>query len=434
VAYASLISGITFDYQVSEKTNMQLLLGYNQTDESFAGDSIDVETLEEYPSGSAVFKTLQLNALYRLSHKFTNRVQLFTGASAQIIGFDLFNQELHNGGTTSIVNVDQRDQTVLYQAFAQFKIRISNRLSVLPGMHAQWLAYNGSQAYEPRLSASYLVNEKSRLSLGYGLHAQSQPVYTYFVQTPTPTGATLTNKDLGFTKSNHIVLGYDYNITPSMRIKAETYYQWLHDVPVTSYSSSFSQLNVGADFAPSNQDFLVNNGTGDNIGIELTLERFFNRGWYFLITGSLFESKYVGSDGVERNTAFNTQHALNTLVGQEFAIGKKKNQYLAYNFRMSWVGGRFFTPIDLAASNSAGTAVYDTENAFSQKQADYFRIDVRLAWRLEQKKSTMEFAIDLQNVTNYQNVFMQSYDPLSKTITTEYQQGFFPVPTFRVTF
>jgi hypothetical protein len=78
--------------------------------------------------------------------------------------------------------------------------------------------------------------------------------------------------------------------------------------------------------------------------------------------------------------------------------------------------------------------VYDTENAFSQKQADYFRIDVRLAWRLEQKKSTMEFAIDLQNVTNYQNVFMQSYDPLSKTITTEYQQGFFPVPTFRVTF
>jgi outer membrane receptor protein involved in Fe transport len=236
------------------------------------------------------------------------------------------------------------------------------------------------------------------------------------------------------TQSNHIVLGYDYNITPNLRIKAETYYQWLNDVPVTSYVSSFSQLNQGANFGPSNQDFLVNNGTGDNYGIELTAERFFNRGWYFLATGSLFQSKYVGSDGVERNTAFNTQHALNVLAGHEIPIGKKKNQYLAYNLRVSWVGGRYLTPIDLEASKQAGQAVFDEANAFSEKQDPYFRTDIRIAYRWEMKSSTMEFAVDLQNITNHKNVFAQQYDPVSQTITTEYQQGFFPVPTFRVTF
>jgi hypothetical protein len=33
-------------------------------------------------------------------------------------------------------------------------------------------------------------------------------------------------------------------------------------------------LNIGAAFAPSNEGNLVNNGTGKNYGIELTLERY----------------------------------------------------------------------------------------------------------------------------------------------------------------
>ena len=58
-----------------------------------------------------------------------------------------------------------------------------------------------ASAIEPRLSLSYLLNENSRLSLGYGLHAQTQPIYTYFVQTPTANGVLQTNQDLGMTKS-----------------------------------------------------------------------------------------------------------------------------------------------------------------------------------------------------------------------------------------
>jgi hypothetical protein len=434
VAYESFISGVTLGYQISPKTKAELLFGYNRTYERFDGDSIDVETLEEYPNGQARFSTDQYNALLRVRHKFNSRVHLYTGGSAQFIGFDLFSKQMYDGGAIEKVRVDQDDETTLYQAFAQLKWRLTSRFTILPGVHYQYLVLNGSSAIEPRLSMSYLVNEKSRLSLGYGLHAQTQPIYTYFVQTPTATGVEQTNIDLGMTLSNHIVLGYDYNITPNTRIKAETYYQWLHDVPVTSYPSSFSQLNQGADFGPSNQDFLVNNGTGENYGVELTAERFFSKGWYFLVTGSLFQSKYVGSDNVERNTAFNTEHALNVLAGQEIPIGKKKNQFLAYNIRASWVGGRYLTPIDLEASKLARQAVYDEENAFSEKQDPYFRIDIRLAYRWEMKSSTMEFAIDLQNVTNHKNVFTQSYDPISESVVTEYQQGFFPVPTFRVTF
>jgi len=147
----------------------------------------------------------------------------------------------------------------------------------------------------------------------------------------------------------------------------------------------------------------------------------------------LFESKYKGSDGIERNTAFNTGYAANLLAGKEFALGKKGNVLYA-NFKASRIGGRYFTPLNLSASKDAGRAIFDYSKPFSEKQSDYFRIDLKIGWRRDFKRSSMEFAVDLQNVTNHQNIFSQGYNKYTNTISTEYQTGFFPVPMFRYTF
>jgi hypothetical protein len=45
----------------------------------------------------------------------------------------------------------------------------------------------------------------------------------------------------------------------------------------------------------------------------------------------------------------------------------------------------------------------------------------------------MELTLDIQNVTDNQNVFLQRYNPRTNTIATEFQQGFFVIPTFRWT-
>jgi hypothetical protein len=136
---------------------------------------------------------------------------------------------------------------------------------------------------------------------------------------------------------------------------------------------------------------------------------------------------------VERNTAFNTGHVLNVLAGKEFKVGKK-GSVLAVNVKATTIGGRYLTPLNLAASQLSGSAVYRTELAFSEKQSDYFRTDFKIAYRKEFRKSTMEFSVDLQNVTNNKNVFNQTYDRRTNRIVNNYQQGFFPVPMFRYTF
>jgi hypothetical protein len=77
--------------------------------------------------------------------------------------------------------------------------------------------------------------------------------------------------------------------------------------------------------------------------------------------------------------------------------------------------------------------MFDESRAFSERQTPYFRADVRVGYRWELGWSTMELTVDVQNVTNNQNIFLQRYNPRTNTIATEYQQGFFVVPTFRWT-
>ena len=188
-----------------------------------------------------------------------------------------------------------------------------------------------------------------------------------------------TNKNLGFTRSHHFVLSYQNRLTENLLLKIEPYYQQLFDVPVEQRTSTYSALNMGAAFGPSDHDSLVNGGTGHNMGVELTLERYFNKGYYFLLTTSLFDSKYKGSDKVERKTAFNTQYVLNVLGGKEFRFGS--NNILSANIKTSLVGGKYITPLNLAASRAKGSAVYDENRAYSLRQSTYFRTDIRFSYR-----------------------------------------------------
>jgi hypothetical protein len=229
------------------------------------------------------------------------------------------------------------------------------------------------------------------------------------------------------------VLTYDWNLSETLRLKAEAYYQELSNVPVERNASSFSAINTGVSFGPSDKVNLINRGTGKNYGVELTLERFFSKGYYFLFTTSLFDSKYKGSDNIERNTAYNTQYVVNALGGKEFRVGRNKN-FLSLNLKVTTIGGRYLTPLNFAASQAQGQAVYNETLALSEKQQPYFRTDFRVAYRKEYKRSTLEFSLDLQNVTGNQNIFTQTYNPRTNSIANQYQQGFFPVPFVRYTF
>jgi hypothetical protein len=277
-----------------------------------------------------------------------------------------------------------------------------------------------------------MFSKKQSLSMGGGLHSQLQPTYIYFATDAVSGKRIETNKNLDFTRALHAILAYDNNFTTNFRLKTEVYYQYIYNAPVKNYPSYFSALNLGADFNSPNVTNLVSMGKGYNYGLEITLEKFYSKGYYFLFTSSLFESKYRGSDGVERNTAFNGNFVFNLLGGKEFKINQK--HILSIDFRCTYSGGKRYVPINLPASIAANDEIKDGTYAFVNQYPNYFRLDVKPGYRFNSKKITHEFSIDIQNITRNQNVFQQTYDITNKQIKTDYQLKFFVLPQYRILF
>jgi hypothetical protein len=435
--FGANITGASFEKNLSKKSFAKFTLGYSSTSQQFTSDSLtrnnDLDVVNKTLKTNAEFTTNKTSFVFYTRTKFNSKNSLTSGIYVDYQNFNLFSHEFYKNVNKDTVHLDIKDNNLLTQAYTQWRHRFSNQFSFIAGTHLQNYSLNNQTVVEPRASVSYQINGRQSISFGYGLHHQAPLITTAYTQLKTSAGVTYPNKNLEFMASQQYVVTYDWNLSGNLRLKAEAYYQSLSNLPVERNPSAFSTINSGISFAPDYETNLVNKGSGTNYGVELTLERFFNKGYYFLITTSLFDSKYKGSDGVERNTAYNTQYVFNALAGKEFRVGKNKN-FLSFNLKLTSIGGRYLTPLDVAASAARGQAVYVRSLAYSEKQIPYFRTDFRVAYRKEYKKSTMEISLDLQNVTGNQNIFAQTYNPRTNAIANQYQQGFFPVPTFRYTF
>lgn len=429
---------------------------------SYSGNTFRSDDLSMTEDDGSLLETNDVRddqMTYRLSsfyhNKITNRLTVRTGLLVQ-------QQQLDTRVDTREGQVDfdsdgrpdrvtQREFNGgfnLSEAYAQAQYRLAERVTLNAGVHGQYFAKNptpgtspkreGSDfVMEPRAALNWQFSPKQKVSLGYGLHSQTQPLPVFLFRERQPDGSYRSkNENLGFTRNQHLVLGYDFKPAATWRVKAEAYLQWLSDIPVEATPSSFSILNAGADFVFPDKGNLVNEGTGTNQGVELTVEKFFSRGWYSLVTVSLFDSRYTGSDGVERETAFNGKYVLNALAGREFKIGKTGRRFLTLDTKLTTAGGRPSTPVNLEASRQAGREVLYDDLAFSGRLDNYFRWDVKIGMRLNsaKRKLSQTFFLDFQNVTNHANIFALQYNEVKGTVGRVDQIGFFPDVLYRVEF
>jgi outer membrane receptor protein involved in Fe transport len=333
---------------------------------------------------------------------------------------------------------DEKDHAFMYSLFAQYQLKPTDALVINTGIRYQTLGINNHFAIEPRLGIKWNFTPKQSISFGYGIHSKAAPLYVFFQKVETAPGNYIqTNKNLDFMKSQHFVLSYDFKLSSNLYLKLESYYQDNYQSIVEESSSSYSMLNISS-FNWGLPDSLVNGGKGTNYGLELTLEKYLDKGFYFLFTSSLFDSKYEGSDGVWRSTAFDSKYIVNLLAGNEIEVFRKAEakyrKWLTFDGKVTVAGGQRYTPIDIEESILQNTTVYNEEIAYSEKFKDYFRADIRMAFKLEGKKTCQEWAFDVQNLTNAQNPLYIQYDPDKQEVNTIYQLGLFPMMQYRITF
>jgi hypothetical protein len=422
-----IFTGLNYTHRFSPHTRLENRLSYQLFRQRINIGLITYPDLDLIPSiGNLNMQEGRAAFMSTLHHRFDTRNTIRGGVGADLYMTDLFVR------VQDEVFTDFGGNSGLLRAFAQWQHRFNNEFSVTSGVYSQLFTLNNDFSVEPRIGLRYELTPRSALSLGSGLHSQLQPQEVYFFQDENDIRP---NQDLGMTRSWQSALGFQQRLGERMRVKIEVYYQHLFNVPVTAETPEESILNMGdqefngAWFVP-----FVNEGTGRNYGIEVTLERFFDQNYYFLITASLFDSKYTGFDGIERRSRFASNFALNALAGYEWRLGDRR--LLSANTRISWVGGKRYVPsiVDTTQENPIDVWTGDFSRAYQNRLPNFFRLDFSVQMRQNFTRTSIEYFVELNNVTNHRNILSQFFDTNRGRMRNFYQYGFMPVGGVRFHF
>ncbi len=343
--------------------------------------------------------------------------------------FSLANRHSEDTYLQDIVN--EKGASVLFQFYTQSKFQLGAKFSLNMGLHSQYFRLNKRYTIEPRVALRYQLNDQSQVSLAYGLHSKIEPLAIYFI---TNHLGRQPNKDLDIMKSHHFVLSLSSMLTNNMNLTIEPYFQYLTDVPVAP-DSYISTLN-NKDHLFFNQT-LLSKGTGRNIGVDFTLERYLQHGLYYMLTASLFDSKYTPIDGIERNTRFNKNYVINALVGKEWQIGKRKNKFISANMRFNYLGGNRADLIDETQSIVQQEAIYGETNgsiAFEKRHKDTPILSFTLSYRSNRPKHSSVWTLQVLNASNTKEFHTHIFNQNTQQIEEKYGQNMIPNLSYKIEF
>jgi len=397
-------------------------LSYQLFGQKVTQDEFEYPTMRMLPEYTSVLKSREDRIAWQstLNHRFSAKSLLKSG-----VGADVYFSDINTLWENTLLN-DYRGNSTLLKAFSQWQYRLSNTFSITPGLYGQVYTLNGDYSIEPRIGFKWDATPLASFSLGSGLHSQLQPRQVYIFE----ENGIVKNKNLGMSKSWQTVFGYQQKLGTGMHLKTEVYYQSLFNIPVIPEIPEESILNFGDDFY-NNWDYIfVNEGTGRNYGVEVTLEKFFDKQLYFLLTASLFDSKYKALDKVERHTKFAGNYAFNALFGYEWKIGT--SSLLSVNTKAAYVGGKRFVP--LSVNVTSNDFDYDYTRAYKEKLSDYFRMDLNVNMKINYKRWSLEWFVEVNNITNHQNIWQKYYNVSRDKEEYIYQYGMMPMGGCRIYF
>ena len=373
------------------------------------------------------YPNVRLNATY--VYKWNASLTAKFGINISQLSFELKDDRWDGKKIVNYLN--ESNSTYYIQQFGQIIKKWTPVFQTTFGLHAYQFELNQSKAIEPRMAISIDNHSGGRFGVGIGWHSRIEPISTYLFKKYIANGNFFQpNKNIKPSQALHQVVSYDQRIGENTRLKVEAYIQNINQVPIdTLRTGLFSLVNYTSGIPGQ---VLENTGKGINKGIELTLERFLADNFYYLVTASLFDSKFQNKDLVWRNTQFNNLFAGNILVGKDFQLAKQKS--LSVNLRYLLRGGNRYTPINLAESIKRNTTVGIQSKAFESQYPNFERYDFSLAYRINKLNHTWSFRLDLQNIFNTNNIIEERYDSNLKGLSYRFALPLIPIISSQLEF
>lgn len=423
--------GLTHKLILGSRTMLNSSLALSGSDISSVTRKMDTDnTLYEQEDIQSKVWNYSLSA--NLSHKFSARHTNRTGATVNLLNYDMLIKYAPEFMDALQTTTDERGNGEQIQFYSQSRFDITERFTLNTGFHVQYFTLNGKYSVEPRAGMRYRIAPGQFLSAGYGLHSRLEMLFVYLGRQQTPDGVVTPNTGLDFSKAHHFVLGYEKAIGENMNFKAEAYYQRLFNIPVEP-GTSFSMINVDQNWFIDQA--LNNDGTGENYGLDLSLERFMNNGYYFVMTASLFNSTYVGGDDVIRDSRFNKNFVFNLLGGKEWKVGRgHKNNSIGLNGKFSINGGDRQTPVDTEATCLLREVVYDEARAFEEQKPAVFYLHFTLNYRKNKPRHASIWSFQVLNALGAPEYFGYRFNYLKDSIERDEQTIVIPNISYKIVF
>lgn len=441
------IVGLNYKKPISEKTFFTATAAYSCEEQNSHHDYLNRIAVDSVimldsinPSTHLMdyrFQVQKASVFFSFNHKINKRTLIKAGLNTDLYIFNYIDSALESSHTYFVKRFDYDGSAVLLQPFVQWKWRATENMSFTAGLHSQYFSQgNAISIAEPRIGWKLNMNNGQAIFAGAGMHSVTQPMYTYFYHQYDSLGNKVYhNDDMDFTRSLHTGVGYEKAFKKSLNLRMEAYYQYLYNIPVTIDPSAFSLVNMGGGFQRFFPEPLQNTGTGYNYGIELTLQKYFDKSFFFLLSATLFNSRYTASDGIERATSYNGTYIANLLAGKEFKLNEK--QSISIGLKTTVAGGKLYGFVDVDKTNELLELVYKDGGFNTRQFSDYFRLDTKINWKFNAKKVTHEIGLDLVNVTGQRNILSLAYapnliDPSADPIAEKYQLGFLPLFYYKI--
>lgn len=435
--YSSGSAGLKHLWVVSNKIYLKNIVSYSRSEIEDNADTL-TNAYQSNVFGRDSYGNSSLRYSGLLNYKANARNTIRGGAIISRLDFDLSSLSFKRPLNRLSQILDAKGNAWNTEAYFQWKHQFSDDLSVNTGLHGSYFNLSNSWSVEPRFGLNWDIKPDQQISFGAGVHSRLEPMAFYYANNELPDGTIVTsNSRLSPTKALHIVGGYEKRFSGKLKLKAEAYYQHLFDVPVTSDPAiNFSALNVSdAYFIYSrNYQLLKNQGTGKNTGLELTLEKSLDRGYYLLVTSSLFDSRFKAASGREFNTNYNSHYVSNIVAGKEWKTGDGNKNLFGLNTKLMYTGGRRYTPVNLAESLAIDEQVVYEDLVNTLKTSPYVRLDVSMTYRINRPKVAHAFFADVQNVMNRKNEQGQFYNSDKNKIETLKLSGLIPSLYYRIEF
>ncbi len=295
-------------------------------------------------------------------------------------------------------------------AFAEVNRKfLASRLSVTLGLRTDGNSFttegfNFLRTLSPRASASYALTNEWNINATAGRYHKI-PVYP--VLGYRDAANNLVNRGNQYIASNHFVTGVEWLPGKSLRITFEAFVKTYENYPV-SLANGISLANQGVEFGVLGNEPVSSVGKGRTFGFELFFQKKLTKSLFATLSYTYVHSEFTGLDNRRYiPSAWDSRHLISAIMGYKF----RKGWEIGVKYRLA--GGAPYTPFDLAASQlsylTAGAGIPDYSQLNTLRLPAFQQLDLRIDKKVNWRKSTLDFFVDLQNALAIPQTSTPSY-------------------------